>query len=160
MYVMFRLITLIMISLLMQSVAAVAEMSNAETQGSVGSGLANLPPAYTEWPEQPTHIDVVPPPPLGPYQSTGLSDTGRSEQGDRKLMPSPLLKNMPWPERRRPPQPQWLPDRGQFSYAPGNAADVPGLMRSGQEPSYGNQRPWRSPMWQPMYQRPPQTRYR
>ena len=160
MHIMFKLLFFITISLSMQTVNAVVEADVAGAQQNVRP--APLPPAYPKWSERGVHRAVVPMPPSGPYMSTGLSDTGRGfrccEKRKTRQMHSPMFKNMPWPERRRPPQ-QWLPENGQYSYAPGNVDEPqPGQgrvpTRSG---GYANQP---MPVWQPMYQRPPQYRYR
>ena len=160
MHIMFKLLFFITISLSMQSVGAVVEADVAGVQQNVRP--APLPPAYPKWSERAAPRVAVPGPPSGPYMSTGLSETGRGfrccEKRNTRQMPSQLFKEMPWPERRRPPQ-QWQPENGQYSYAPANVSGS----RSGQDPmtsgGYGN-RAMPAPQWQPMYQRPPQYRYR
>ena len=82
------------------------------------AGTASLPPAYPEWPEREMRDDLVPPPPGGPYMSTGLDDFARFpgsgglryEAADPE-MHSPFFKpDMPWPETPEIGAPRrWLP---------------------------------------------------
>ena len=162
MHIMFRLVALIMMSLLMRSVAAAADADASVAQESSGAGLSRLPPAYPDWSERKVNVSAVPAPPLGPYLSTGLSTSGNRfaccEKAEGKRMQPPSLENMPWPERRRPPQ-QWMPERGGYNYAPENAANIPA---PGQSVRYRYQYQYYG-MPQPAqqeYQRPPQVRYR
>lgn len=156
---MFRLFIFFTISLSMQTAGAAIEADISGVQQNARP--APLPPAYPKWSERVVHKVTVPVPPPGPYMSTGLLDTRRGfrccENRNTQQMYSPLFNNMPWPERRRPPQ-QWMPPGGQYNYVPGNI-DAP---RSGQWPMpsgmYGNSNRPMQP-WQPMYQRPPQFRY-
>ncbi len=148
MTIMPRLIAFMMACLLMQNMIATAEMSNPETLLSADNVWLK-PPVYSSWKPRPARMDVVPPPPSGPYLSTGLSD----KQQGHQLMYPPLHRAMPPAEWRRPPQ-QWPPESGPYRYAPANAVDAQGFMRRDPWQPYGNQRP--QPIWQPMYQRPPQ----
>ena len=167
MQVMFKLFIIIMMSLTAQFVLA---NESASEQGEVRN--APLPPAYPSWSDRPVQKKTVPAPPSGPYMSTGLSNAGRGfacckNRRAKSEASAPMLNNMPWPERRRPPQ-QWMPESGQYSYAPGNASaprSAP-VKRSVQQgwygaaPDYGQRPAWQSmrrPMRQPMQQRPPQT---
>ena len=158
MHVMFRLVALIMMSLLMQPVTAAVNADRPAAQRP-DAGSAGMPPAYPDWPEREVRVNAVPAPPLGPYLSTGLSSTGNRfaccDEVVGKQEQSAPFKDMPWPERRRPPR-QWIPEGGGYNYAPENVVNNPAPRQPG---GYRNQ--WMpQPAWQPMYQRPPQGRYR
>ena len=166
MQVMFKLFVLIMMSLTM-SLALANEIAGVQGEGR----NTQLPPAYPSWSDHPVQKSTVPAPPSGPYMSTGLSNTGQGfacckSRNAKRMASAPLLNNMPWPERRRPPQ-QWMPENGQYNYAPGNvgaprSAPVKWPVQQGWyggAPMYG-QRPAWQPMRQPMQQRPPQVRTR
>ena len=155
MHIMFRLIALIMMFLSMQAVIAAEVASGSDVQEPANERPATLPPAYPEWSKRPVYGSAVPPPPLGPYMSTGLSGAERGfaccEQRERKVAPS--LDNMPWPERRRPPR-QWLPEDGRYSFAPDDVANAPAPSQTGGYENWGRQQ------WQPIRQLPPQGAYR
>lgn len=161
MYIMLRVIALIMMFTLVQAVNAEAEedAAGAETEATVDA----LPPAYPAWPQQQTRKDDLPPPPPGPYMSTALAYSGQgfsccpgSEAGmddeQQKNMHSPFFRNMPWPERRLPPQ-QWLPEGGEYTFAP--ADGIPPAPAQLKQYGYPGR-----PAWQPMYPPPATGRYR
>lgn len=155
MHIMFRLVALIIMFALMPTTSMAVEAGASEIHQSADAGPAMLPPAYPKWPEQAAYASAVPAPPLGPYMSTGLPDTGRRfaccEQRGGNQMDAPLLEQMPWPEARRPPQ-RWQPENGQNSYAPGNTTGFPEPMQADR---YGNRgMPQQPPMWQESYRRP------
>jgi hypothetical protein len=158
MHVMFRIPALIMMTILMLPVTAVSGDGGPVVQRP-DRGPAAMPPAYPDWPEREVRLNAVPSPPLGPYLSTGLSSTGtRFACCDKVVGPQEQtvpFKDMPWPERRLPPR-QWMPEGGGYNYAPENADNTPAPRQQG---GYWNQR-IPQPTWQPLYQRPPQGRYR
>lgn len=161
MYAIFRLIALIIMMLMIQTVTAAEAVIDAEVVDAESTKPAALPPAYPEWPQQTAHVSAVPAPPLGPYMSTGLQGATRGfaccEQRDAGSEDSLSLENAPWPKRRLPPR-QWQPENGEYSYAPGDAAEVTG---TGQQGKYG--RPdssWPQQMRPAMYQRPNQGGFR
>ncbi len=162
MHIMFKLLIFITISLSIQTASASVESDVA--QGQQNTGPALLPPAYPAWPDREIHRETIPAPPSGPYMSTGLSNRKGGFSGGENRNPrrvhSPLFKTMPWPERRRPPQ-QWMPENGQYNYAPGNMNAPRPVQNPVPSGWYGNgYRPVPEPQWQPMRQPPPQYRYR
>jgi hypothetical protein len=159
MHIIFRLIALIMMLVLMQPAIATAGADGSVAQKSSDARFSRLPPAYPNWPEREMQMNVVPAPPLGPYLSTGLSSSGpRFACCDRVIGEQESaypFKDIPWPARRIPPR-QWIPEGGGYNYAPGDAVDT-----TASEPLGGYRgQGMPQPTWQPMYQRPPQVRYR
>jgi len=160
MHIMFKLLIFITMSLSIQTASANAESGDASGQQHASS--TSLPPAYPAWPDREVQRTAIPAPPSGPYMSTGLSNKAGGFSGRENRNPqrahSPLFKTMPWPERRRPPQ-QWMPENGQYHYAPGNINRPPPVHNPVPSGWYGNAyRP--VPQWQPMRQPSPQYRYR
>ncbi len=85
-----------------------------------------LPPAYPQWPQQPSYVNAVPAPPLGPYMSTGLQEIVRGfgccQPAVDAEVAAESLENRPWPHRQRPPR-RWEPVDGEYSYAPAREGD-------------------------------------
>lgn len=161
MQVMIRLLVLFMISMSVQLVNAAMDRDGSETTESSDSSTATLPPAYPAWPEREARMNIVPPPPSGPYMSTGLARTGRGfaccENNDGISERPQMVNNMPWPERRRPPR-RWMPENGEYSFASGEDIEEADRVHSGR---YGGQGiPWQPPARPPIYQRPQPGGYR
>lgn len=158
MYIMFRLIALFMMLLSVQT--AIAEEQPDATQAPTAPGESGvMPPVYPSWPERTVQKNIVPPPPPGPYMSTALTYAGTgfsccpgSEKDKEQQVDSPSFNTMQWPERRRPPMP-WVPESGEYTFAPDNAVTTPGPTQAN---PYGYQGGY---PWQPMYP-PPPRRYR
>jgi len=83
--------------------------------------------SYQQWPGSPTmaKTDSIPPPPPGPYISSGLSDlpskitnnSGRNQQTLESSQVSPLIRpDAPWPGQSEHPK-IWKPE-GEVAYAP------------------------------------------
>ena len=99
---------------------------------------SNSDVSYQPWPGSPSMVkhDSVPPPPPGPYLSSGLSDlpstisnhADRNQQTPEISKTSPLIRpDAPWPGQRLHPT-MWKPE-GEVAYAPNNNSVPPNVNR-------------------------------
>jgi hypothetical protein len=129
MHIMFRMYMIVIMALIIRTAVA------SESAQPVGVPVVDTQyaggslPLVPEWREHATiRHDIVPPPPPGPYMSTALTpmpgvyhaESGYEQSMGTEMANSPFSTpdEMHWPNETSQPTYRWLPENGQYEYAP------------------------------------------